>query len=214
MKQLTLLISVIIFLLTLISSTYAVGKCINGKDQTEWAKQMVGKMGFDDTKPVRLPRRLLGDVYLKRGFINGMDSVSLSQEPVLLICHNDTIGAIQLKLVVENVTFHYDWVYGDDESWGIAKTPAQRLYIDIDIEQSEESKKPVMLGMYITKITNTKFAVEVNGSKDRMSDAFDHRYQVALVTRTFIARDAGLAITMEISPKVTDYLFYNKLEVE
>ncbi|XP_015795091.1 uncharacterized protein LOC107371503 [Tetranychus urticae] len=208
-----IIISAVVLTTIIISATIVLGKCINGKDQTDWAKQMVGKMGFDDTKPVRLPRRLLGDVYLKRGFIHGMESVKLSQEPVLLICHNESIGAIQLKLVVENVTFNYDWVYGDDESWGIAKTPPQRMYIDIDIEQSDESKKPVMLGMYITKITNTKFSVEVNGSKDRMSDAFDHRYQVALVTRTFIARDAGLAITMEVSPKVTDFLFYNKLEI-
>lgn len=78
--------------------------------------------------------------------------------------------------------------------------------------QGGDSDKPNMLGLYITKITNTKFSIEVNGTRGH-SDVFDHKYQVALVTRTFIARDAGLAITMEVSPKVNDYLFYNKLPI-
>lgn len=96
---------------------------------------MISKISVEETKGIRLPRRLLGDVYLKRGFIYGLETVKLLEEPVLLICHNKSLGAVQPKLVLENVTFAYDWVYGDDESWGTAVTPTQRMYIDIDIEQ-------------------------------------------------------------------------------
>lgn len=39
------------------------------------------------------------------------------------------------KFTLDNVTFVYDWVYGDDESWGKAKTSSQKVYINIDIEQ-------------------------------------------------------------------------------
>ena len=69
-----------------------------------------------------------------------------------------------------------------------------------------------MLGLYITRIANTKFNVMINSTKEHL-DVSDHEYQVALAGRTFIARDAGLAMTMEISPRVDDFLFHSRLSV-
>lgn len=70
-----------------------------------------------------------------------------------------------------------------------------------------------MLGLYITKLINTKFEIEVHGKKEN-TNINDITDQVSLVTRTYIAQDAGAALTMDISPKVTDYLFYNKLFID
>ncbi|XP_074603364.1 uncharacterized protein LOC141856831 [Brevipalpus obovatus] len=86
------------------------------------------------------------------------------------------------------------------------------MSIDIDIEQSEDIGRPSMLGLYITKITNTKFNVVINSNKENL-DVFDQEYQVALAGRTFIARDARLAMNMEISPRVANFLFNSRLSV-
>ncbi|XP_074593522.1 uncharacterized protein LOC141849200 [Brevipalpus obovatus] len=197
--------NLLFILFAFFAPTLVWSKCENGKNATPYVHDMVKRIASNENKGIRLPRRLLGDVYLKRGYIYGMESVRLMEEPVLIICHNETLGAIQPKLILENVTFAYDWVYGDDETWGTAITPSQRLYVDIDIEQADDAEKPVMLGLYITKLISTKFNVEINGTRGH-NDAFAHQNQVALVTRTFIARDAGSAITSELSPKVSGFL--------
>lgn len=110
-------------------------KCVNGDDESSFVHELISRIVSEEPKEIRLPRRLLGNVYLKRGFIYGLETIRLMEEPVLLFCHNQTLGAIQPKLVLDNVTFLYEWVYGDDESHGIATTPSQRMCIDIDIEQ-------------------------------------------------------------------------------
>ena len=70
-----------------------------------------------------------------------------------------------------------------------------------------------MLGLYITKFIDTKFDIEVKGKKESI-DISDITDQVGFVTKTFISKDANVALTMDISPKVTDYLFYNKLLID
>ena len=101
----------------------------------EYVNSLAKLLIRNSSEPVPLPRRMLGNVYLKEGYIYGLDSLKLSDRSVFLICYNDSVGAIQPKFTFDNVTFVYDWVYGNDESWGIAKTSSQKVYIDIDIEQ-------------------------------------------------------------------------------
>lgn len=109
--------------------------CSTGKNEINYVLKLTKLLMPNSSEPIRLPRRMLGDVYLKQGYIYGLDSLRLNDDSVLLICYNDSVGAIQPKFTLDNVTFVYDWVYGDDESWGKAKTSSQKVYINIDIEQ-------------------------------------------------------------------------------
>lgn len=83
-----------------------------------------------------LPRRLIGEVILTRGAIYGLESLALLEEPARAYCHNDTIGAIQLKLRAKNVPVAYDWSYGqNNETWGRAVLPPQDFFLDVDFEK-------------------------------------------------------------------------------
>ena len=67
--------------------------------------------------------------------MNGLSAFALEEEPVSVVCNNDTVGAIQIKMKSQNVTVLYDWIYGDNESWGKATLPRQDIYLDMDIEK-------------------------------------------------------------------------------
>lgn len=112
-----------------------VDACKSGKDVTEYAHRLVKSVAPDEPEALRLPRRLSGDVYLNRGFVFGLDSFKLEDEPVSVVCYNDTVGAIQPKLKSSNVTVVYDWIFGDNESHGKAYLEKQDIWLDIDIER-------------------------------------------------------------------------------
>lgn len=109
--------------------------CKSGKDLTDYAKAIVKISRPPLQQAVQLPRRLIGDVFLNRGGINGLEGLNLVEDPVTVVCFNETLGAIQIKLKAENMTAVYDWVYGENESWGTARLAPQDLYLDLDIEK-------------------------------------------------------------------------------
>lgn len=96
---------------------------------------MVEKVRPHEPEPLKLPRRLAGNVYLNRGYVSGLNSFALADEPVSVVCNNDTLGAIQIKMMSPNVSVIYEWVYGDNESWGKASLSRQDIFIDMDIEK-------------------------------------------------------------------------------
>ncbi|RWS27468.1 hypothetical protein B4U80_11142, partial [Leptotrombidium deliense] len=181
------------------------GKCKSGKDETAYVSQILKEIVSKIPESIRLPRRMLGDIFLKRGTINSFNHLKLGQSPVRLMCFNESAGALQAKFVAENVTFSYDWVYGDDETWGTATVPPQKVYVDLDIQQMFDSELPTLLGLYVSDFTNTKFEVDVAGFKvEHNEDLFKH--QVRITTKTALLRDAEVALTMHLTPKLDKYL--------
>lgn len=108
--------------------------CKPGKDVTDYVRGLINAVRSNEHHPIKLPRRLLADIYLKRGNIYGLENVMLGEKPAQLSCFNSTVGAIQPKLIADNVTFEYEWVFGDDESTGRAYLKPQTVYMDADIQ--------------------------------------------------------------------------------
>ncbi|RWS05520.1 hypothetical protein B4U79_16042 [Dinothrombium tinctorium] len=185
-------------------------KCDSGTDLTQYVSRILNEVNAKGSETLRLPRRLLGDIYLKRGFINNIGNLKLGQNPVFLVCHNETLGAVQAKFVAENVTFNYEWVFGDEECWGSATIPPQTIYIDFDIQQNDDSETPKLLGLYVSDFTNTKFDVRIEGGSSPKSEEL-LKHQVLLTTKTALLRDAELTMTMHFAPKVEKYLFLNNI---
>src|SRR2546425_1013019 len=79
--------------------------CRQGKDMTSYARSLLkslkvsnGHSGSSST--LNLPMRYIAGVHLYRGTITGLDHFELIRdEPIKLFCLNDTMAALQTKMM-------------------------------------------------------------------------------------------------------------------
>lgn len=197
--------TIVLFLACGFASLPLITACRDRLDATDYARRLVEAARPDEPEPLRLPRRLMGEVYLTRGNILGLEGFKLIEEPVTVVCYNATLGAIQPKFKAENVSVVYEWVYGENESWGRAVLAPQDLYIDIDVEKDSRASHPELLALYVSEPVDNLFKVTVLGGKDH-SDADQIPHHIQLVTKMAFSRDARLTLTYDIAPRVEAFL--------
>lgn len=204
----------LLLLVTGLSSALALGhgSCLERKDLTSYAKQVAQAARPPMQQSLKLPRRLVGEVFLNRGEINGLEGLALMDEPVTVVCFNSTLGALQLKLRAQNVTVTYDWVFEEEQSWGKATLAPQDIYIDLDIEKSLDAE-PSLIAFYVSEPLDQLFNVTVQGGKEH-SDAEQFREHIMVVTKMAFSRDARLALTYDIGPRIEDFLAISTFSIE
>lgn len=106
--------------------------CQSGLDQTIYANDLIDQMKF--ATEMKLPQRYIGSIYLKYGGIFNITSIDLIEQPVKVICANNSLGALQIKLSINQVILAYSWSFSD-KCEGIAKTMPQDIFIDLNLEK-------------------------------------------------------------------------------
>lgn len=91
---------------------------------------------------MKLPQRYIGSIFLKYGGMFNISTVNLIDQPVKVICANRTLGALQIKLSIDQVILAYSWSFGD-KCEGIAKTMPQDILIDLNLEKVSSLGKSV-----------------------------------------------------------------------
>ncbi|KAI1301171.1 hypothetical protein HDE_02701 [Halotydeus destructor] len=179
---------------------------------TSYAHRLVVGVLPTDPEPLRLPRRIAGDVFLNKGYVLGLNGMFLDEEPTTMVCFNETIGAIQPKFKANGVSVVYEWIYGDNESWGRSTLAGQDIWIDLDIERDMQSSAPELLALYVTEPVNNDFEVKILGGKDH-SDSEAFMFHVKMMTRMAFQRDLRLALTYDFGPRIEEYLEKNTFSI-
>lgn len=106
--------------------------CQAGLDQTLYANDLISQIKFNTE--MKLPQRYIGSIFLKYGGIFNISSFDLIDQPVKVICANNSLGALQLKLSIHQVILAYSWSFSD-KCEGIAKTMPQDIFVDLNLEK-------------------------------------------------------------------------------
>lgn len=90
---------------------HAYERCQPGSDQTLYAADLINQIKLNSE--MKLPQRYIGSIFLKYGGIFNVSSVNLIDQPVKVICANRTLGALQIKLSIDQVILAYSWSFGE-----------------------------------------------------------------------------------------------------
>lgn len=153
--------------------------------------------------------RYIAGVHLYRGTIMGLDYLELIRdEPIKLFCLDDTLAALQTKMMARNVQASYDFTFvTEPEVRGQLTLPVQDYFLDVDLERNQSTTS--ILGIYLTQPDDTFTMNVAKGTTNK--DMTKIEMHVKTIAKMVFSRDARTAILLELTPKIESFLVKNDM---